>query len=85
MCQKYGYNIKWSTHSVKNILKRIYKTSLKKLIETANAYLKGPVNLFFGYGDDDVLMLLKCENSLETKITLLDFYMLNKTTELKLK
>jgi hypothetical protein len=80
MCQKYGYDIKWSIHSVKNILKRIYKVSLKKLAETAHLYLKKPVNLWFGYGDEDVNTLMEYENSLEIKILLLDFYLLKKTT-----
>lgn len=28
-----------------------------KLANTANIYLKNPVNLLFGYGDDDILAL----------------------------
>ncbi len=58
MCQKFGYSIKWSIHSLKHILKRIYRISLTKLIATANKYYDKPVKLWFSDSQDDVNILI---------------------------
>ena len=85
LCQKYGYDIKWSVHSIRSILKRIYKSSLMKLVKAIKKIMSNSTELWFGYGDEDVNTLIEYENSLPIKILLLDFYMLNKITKLKLK
>lgn len=85
LCQKYGYDIKWSVHSIRNILKRIYKASLEKLVNASRKILHKSTDLWFGYGDEDVNTLMEYENSLPIKILLLDFFMLAKITLLKLK
>lgn len=40
--------------------------------------------MWFGYGDEDVKLLMQYENSLEIKLLLLDFYLLAKISKLKL-
>ena len=85
LCQKYGYDIKWSVHSIRSILKRIYKSSLMKLVKAIKKIMSNSTELWFGYGDEDVNTLMEYENSLPIRILLLDFYMLNRITKLKLK
>ena len=49
LCQRFGYDIKFSKHSIKFILKRILKSSLKKLAQTSRKFQKD-TKLKFGYG-----------------------------------
>lgn len=84
MCQKYGYHIRWSVHAVKKILMRIYKIALKRLVNANKRILGDKTSLWFGYGEEDVKLLMEYENSLEVKLLLLDFYLLVKITKLKL-
>jgi hypothetical protein len=37
MCQKYGYDMRWSFHSVKNKLKELLNASINKLIKNFKA------------------------------------------------
>ncbi len=46
LCEKFGYDLKWSKHAVKQKIKHILKCSTKKLIGTVEAYDKS-LKLFF--------------------------------------
>jgi hypothetical protein len=63
---------------------RVYKVALKRLVNANQQILGDRTSLWFGYGDEDVKLLIEYENSLEVKLLLLDFYLLVKITKLKL-
>ena len=56
-----------------------------KLVKAIKKIMSNSTELWFGYGDEDVNTLMEYENSLPIRILLLDFYMLNRITKLKLK
>ena len=63
---------------------RIYKQALKRLVNANKRILNDRNSLWFGYEDGDVKKLMEYENSLPTKLLLLQFYLLAKVTKLKL-
>ena len=47
LCEKYGYELKYSKHSIKHQMKKILKNSIRKLVASAQAYEDKNVKLFF--------------------------------------
>mgnify|MGYP000852395248 CR=1 FL=1 len=80
LCEKFGYTLKWSKHAVKQKIKYLLSSSLKKLIGSVEAYDKN-LKLFFSESYKCVELLMKNENSLNLKVFLLGFY-LQKTISL---
>lgn len=59
MCQSFSYDTKWSVHSIKNIMKKIYKNAIKKLNQSVKTYLGKKISVLFSNTDEDVNILME--------------------------
>jgi hypothetical protein len=72
MCQKYGYDMKWSFHSVKEKLKLLLFSCIDKLNKNSKQNEQDKYRHFFTEGKKKIL---DESNEIDLKIKLFSFYL----------
>lgn len=72
MCQKYGYDMKWSFHSVKNNLKLLVTSSINKLKKN---FKPADLDIYKHYFTYKNISYLQDDLDIELKIKLYSYYL----------
>ena len=82
LCQKYGYDVKWSLHSVRVKMKEFLHSSLDKLISNFREDVR---EVYESYFSIQRRQLLVESDDLDLKIQLYSYYLEKKTNYVKVK
>lgn len=82
MCQKYGYDMRWSIHSVKFKLRHVLDAAVTKLVSN---FKQKEADLYQHYFDAKRRQLLQDSGDQELKIKLLSYFLEKRTGYIKVK